>query len=142
MLNLSPFGSPARSVAMGALAGGALVWSGVVVAGPFLGIGTAATQKITVVKENRTFAHGYLGTNVVCPKGQRAISGGYAYNGDHDLRTPVTVEVSAPGSTSDDPDAIANAWNFFVLNNKNKTITIELHVICTPIGKDLLGSGS
>src|ERR1700754_80882 len=121
-------------VAMGAVGGAALAWSGVSAADQ-LSRRAGAAEKVTVMTETRQVPHGYIGTNVVCPKGQRAISGGYAYHGDHDLRNPVIVEENAPGSTSGRPGAVSNAWNLSFLNPKEKTITVDVHVICTPTGR-------
>ncbi|WP_327091104.1 hypothetical protein OIE66_10880 [Nonomuraea sp. NBC_01738] len=115
-------------VALGVLMGGVLAWSGVSAAHQLSGAGS-----VNVVTESRSVPHGYLATNVVCPKGQRAISGGYAYHGDHDLANPVIVEVSAPGRTSDQKNAVYDSWDLFFLNGKNKKITVEVHVVCTPI---------
>lgn len=121
-------GRTAVLVTIGGLVGGALAWSGSAMADRLTG-----TAQVTVVTESREVPPGYLGTNVVCPKGRRAISGGYAYHGVHSTRNPVIVEVNAPGRTSDRPDAVADAWDLFFLNSKDKTITVEVHVICTPI---------
>jgi hypothetical protein len=136
MGKLPQLGRTTGLITTGVFVGGMLAWSGVSAADQLSRTGTAAAaaQKVTVVTESRKVPHGYLGTNVVCPKGQRAIGGGYAYHGDHDLRKPVIVEENAPGRTSDKPDAVADAWNLSFLNSKTKTITVEVHVICTPIG--------
>lgn len=125
------FGRTTLLVTIGVFVGGALAWCGISTADQLTGI--SAAQKVTVVTESRMVPHGYLGTNVVCPKGQRAISGGYAYQGDHSLEKPVIVEENGPGRRGDQPDAVADAWNLFFLNSKDKTITVEVHVICTPI---------
>ncbi|MFI6742777.1 hypothetical protein ACIBI9_58640 [Nonomuraea sp. NPDC050451] len=115
-------------VVAGVVAGGALAWGGVAAAGRLSG------PAVTVVKESRQVPKGYLSTNVVCPEGQQAIGGGYAYHGDHSLENPVTVEVNAPETTSDKPGSVADAWGLFFLNPKSKTITVEVSVICAPIG--------
>ncbi|MFG6200022.1 hypothetical protein [Nonomuraea sp. JJY05] len=124
MGKLSRFGL----VVAGVVVGGALAWGGVAAAGRLLG------PTVTVVKESRQVPKGYFGTNVVCPEGQQAIGGGYAYHGDHSLESPVTVEVNAPETTSDKPGSVADAWGLFFLNPKSKTITVEVSVICAPIG--------
>ncbi|KAB8195483.1 hypothetical protein FH608_014225 [Nonomuraea phyllanthi] len=131
MGRLSRSGRTTGLVTMGVIVGGALAWSGVSAAEHLSR--TGAAQRVTVVTESRKVPHGYLDTNVVCPKGRRAISGGYAYYGDHNLEKPLIVEENAPGRTSDKPDAVADAWNLFFLNSKDKTITVEVHVICMPI---------
>ncbi|SEH00893.1 hypothetical protein SAMN05444920_11882 [Nonomuraea solani] len=115
-------------VIAGALVGATLTWGGAAVAARLSG------PAITIVKESRQVSKGYLSTNVMCPKGQQAIGGGYAFHGEHSLKNPVTVEVNAPEITSDKPGSVADAWGLFFLNPKSKTITVEVSVMCSPIG--------
>ncbi|WP_204050804.1 hypothetical protein [Microbispora siamensis] len=90
---------------------------------------------VTVVKETRGVSgRGILSTNVVCGKGLRAVGGGHAFRGAHDVSKPVAFPVSAPGSTSDTPGAVQNAWDFVVVNPMSEKISVELYAMCVPIG--------
>ncbi|MEU6432142.1 hypothetical protein ABZ860_40085 [Microbispora sp. NPDC046973] len=90
---------------------------------------------VTVVKETREVdGRGILSTNVACGKGLRAVGGGHAFNGAHDVNKPVAFPVSAPGSTSDAPGAVQNAWDFVVVNPTSEKISVELYAMCVPTG--------
>jgi hypothetical protein len=124
------FGRAIWLVAAGALAGAALVAGGVALAD---GPPWSGGEQVSYVKERRSIPAGYLSTNVVCPKGQQAVGGGYAHLGEHDRESPVIAEVSAPSNTSGKPDEVNNAWSFFFMNEKEKTTPIDVYVICAPI---------
>ncbi|WP_346114788.1 hypothetical protein [Nonomuraea maheshkhaliensis] len=116
-----------------------LVTAGAAVGGVLAGGGFAAARQfgwtgfaVTVVTESRSLSPGVLATNVVCPRGQRAVSGGYAYYGDHNREEPVTVEVNAPEDISDPPDGVPEAWSLVLLSSKKKRATVEVHAVCVP----------
>nr|SBP00504.1 hypothetical protein BN4615_P10020 [Nonomuraea gerenzanensis] len=125
------FGRAIGLVAAGALAGGALVAGGVALAD---GLPWSGGDHVSYVKERRSIPAGYLSTNVVCPKGQQAVGGGYAHLGEHDRERPVIAEVNAPSNTSGKPDEVNNAWSFLFMNDKEEPTPIDVYVICAPIG--------
>ncbi|KAB8176787.1 hypothetical protein [Microbispora catharanthi] len=114
---------------VGALSLAALALGGIAAANQSNG------SAVTVVKETRGVGgREILSTNVVCGEGLRAVGGGHAFRGAHDLSKPVAFPVSAPGSTSDTPGAVQNAWDFVVVNPTSEKISVELYATCVPIG--------
>lgn len=114
-------------VTAGAAVGGVLAGGGFAAARQFGWTGAA----LTVVTEGRSLSPGVLSTNVVCPRGHRAVGGGYAYHGDHNREEPVIVEVNAPQDISDPPDGVPEAWSLVFLSSRKKRVTVEVHAVCT-----------
>ncbi|MEV7803664.1 hypothetical protein AB0O28_12020 [Microbispora sp. NPDC088329] len=128
MTSRGKLGEKIALAAVGALALAALALGGVATANRSNG------SDVTVVKEARWVSgREILSTNVVCGKGLRAVGGGHAFRGAHDLSKPVAFPVSAPGSTSDTPGAVQNAWDFVVVNPMSEKISVELYAMCAPV---------
>ncbi|WP_157099450.1 hypothetical protein [Microbispora sp. ATCC PTA-5024] len=107
-----------------------LSWGGIVASDARAG---GHGPDVTIVKQTRSVeGPGLLSTNVVCEKGRRAIGGGHAFRGAHDPRSPVAFPVSAPGSASDAPGAVQDAWDFVVVNPTRQKIDVEVYAICAP----------
>ncbi|GLX00620.1 hypothetical protein [Microtetraspora sp. NBRC 16547] len=134
---LGPLGRKIALVGAGAgvLATAAVALGGIASADRSSGSTGLRGSEVTVVKETRKVpGRGILSTNVVCGEGRRAVGGGQAFNGAHDPRKPVAFPVSAPGSTSDAPGSVQDAWDFVVVNPMKQKISVEVYAICVPLG--------